>query len=61
MRLRRSLLSGTVIQARGKVAWLNNGKDRKKRVSYEGFGVVFTAVTEESRVALKRFVVIGTS
>jgi uncharacterized protein (TIGR02266 family) len=52
--------SGTVIQARGKVAWLNNGKDRKKRVSREGFGVVFTAVTEESKVALKRFVGIGT-
>jgi uncharacterized protein (TIGR02266 family) len=52
--------SGTAIQARGKVAWLNNSKDRKKRDIQEGFGVEFTAITEESRVALEIFVGIGT-
>lgn len=52
--------SGTVIQTRGKVAWLNNSKDRKKRDVKEGFGVEFTVITEESRVALERFVGIGT-
>jgi uncharacterized protein (TIGR02266 family) len=52
--------SGSAIQARGKVAWMNNSSDRKKREIREGFGVEFTAVTDESRDALERFIGIGT-
>ncbi len=47
---------GTPIQAKGRVAWLNSGKGRRNEGLPEGFGVEFTAITEESRVALERFI-----
>jgi len=52
--------SGTVIQARGKVSWLNNSKARNKLELRQGFGVEFTTITDESRVALESFIGIGT-
>jgi uncharacterized protein (TIGR02266 family) len=51
--------SGTVIQAKGKIAWLNSPKGRIKQEIPAGFGVEFIAITEESRAALERFVAMG--
>ena len=48
--------SGSVIQAKGKVAWLNSKKGRRKQNHPVGFGVEFIAITEDSRTALKLFV-----
>ena len=48
--------SGSVIQAKGKVAWLNSKKGRRKQNHPAGFGVEFVAITEESKAALKLFV-----
>jgi uncharacterized protein (TIGR02266 family) len=47
---------GAVIQTKGRVAWLNSSKGRLKQGLPAGFGVEFTAITEESRRALERFV-----
>ncbi len=46
---------GIAIQARGQVAWTNRGM-AKKPDAPAGFGVEFTTVTEESRIALDRFI-----
>lgn len=46
----------TVIQAKGRVAWLNRGEEKPKQGLPAGFGVEFIAVTDESRRALERFV-----
>lgn len=51
--------SGAVIQAKGRVAWLNSARGRLKQGLPVGFGVEFVAITEESRAALERFVAIG--
>jgi CheY-like chemotaxis protein len=51
--------SGTMIQAKGKVAWLNNLKGRVKQEIHAGVGVEFIVITEESRANLKRFVAMG--
>lgn len=48
--------SGAIIQCKGRVAWLNTRKQRRKPCLAEGFGVEFTAVTAESRQALVRFI-----
>lgn len=45
----------TPVQAKGRVAWVNRGKERKPDVP-AGFGIEFTAITEESRIALDRFI-----
>jgi CheY-like chemotaxis protein len=47
--------SGEVIQAKGRVAWLNGRKWRKKPKLPVGFGVEFVAMTGESKDALKLF------
>ncbi len=47
---------GSLIQAKGKVAWLNSGKGRKKTKLPVGFGIEFIAMTEESKQALKLFI-----
>lgn len=47
--------TGSVIQAKGKVAWLNSKKGRKKQHHPVGFGVEFIALTEESKAALQLF------
>ncbi len=49
----------TMIQAKGRVAWLNSAKDELKQGLPAGFGIEFVAVTEESRRALERFVAAG--
>lgn len=46
---------GGTVQAKGKVAWLNSAKGRKKTKLPAGFGVEFTDLTEESRQALNLF------
>jgi uncharacterized protein (TIGR02266 family) len=48
--------SGSLIQAKGKVAWLNSRKGRKKTKLPVGFGIEFIALTEESKEALKLFI-----
>ncbi|HLO26351.1 MAG TPA: response regulator [Geobacteraceae bacterium] len=48
--------SGSVIQAKGKVAWLNKSSWQKKTGYPPGFGIEFIALTEASKVALKRYV-----
>jgi uncharacterized protein (TIGR02266 family) len=50
---------GAVIQTKGRVAWLNGTKGRLNQGLPPGFGVEFTAITEESRRALERFVAAG--
>lgn len=51
--------SGRVIQAKGRVAWLNSTKGRLKQGLPAGFGVEFIAITEDSKAALERFVGAG--
>ena len=48
--------NGSVIQAKGKVAWLNSKKGREKTKLPVGFGVEFISFSKESREALKLFV-----
>jgi CheY-like chemotaxis protein len=47
---------GPVIQARGKVAWLNSRQWRKNPKLPAGFGIEFVALGEESKAALVQFV-----
>lgn len=51
--------SGRMLQAKGRVAWLNSTKGRLKQGLPVGFGVEFIAITEESKAALERFVGMG--
>jgi len=46
----------SMIQAKGRVAWLNGRKSRRNSKVPVGFGVEFIALTEESRKALQLFV-----
>jgi uncharacterized protein (TIGR02266 family) len=48
--------SGMLIQSKGRVAWLNSRKERKKPKLPVGFGIEFIAMTAESREALRQFV-----
>jgi len=48
--------NGALIQSKGRVAWLNNCKERKKSKLPVGFGIEFIAMTEESKAALKHFI-----
>jgi CheY-like chemotaxis protein len=45
-----------VIQARGRVAWVNSRNDKRKNAFPAGFGVELTAITEESNRTLHHFV-----
>jgi CheY-like chemotaxis protein len=47
--------NSVVIQAKCRVAWVNNNRKNKQDVP-AGFGVEFIAITEESRIALDRFI-----
>ena len=47
---------GSVIQAKGKVAWLNRSSWQKKTGYPPGFGIEFIALTEASKEALKVYV-----
>ena len=48
--------NGAVIQAKGRVAWVNSRDDKRKKTFPAGFGVELTAITEESKRILKHFV-----
>ncbi len=48
--------TGAVVQAKGKVAWLNRGSWQRKTGYPPGFGVEFIALTEASKEALQLFV-----
>jgi CheY-like chemotaxis protein len=48
--------NGALIQARGRIAWINRKNDKKKKSYPAGFGVELVAVTEESNRILKYFV-----
>jgi CheY-like chemotaxis protein len=48
--------SGAVIQARGRVAWVNNRNEKRKKAFPAGFGVELIAITEESNRTLQHFV-----
>jgi len=47
--------SGALIQSRGRVAWVNSAKDKKKNLP-AGFGVELIAITEDSNRILKNFI-----
>jgi len=46
----------TAIQVRGKVAWLNTNKEKKKPELPEGFGVEFIELSSEALAALRFFI-----
>jgi hypothetical protein len=46
---------GAIVQSRGRVAWVNSGKERKKPGYPVGFGIEMTAITEESKRVLNLF------
>ena len=46
--------NGALIQTRGRVAWINSTKDKKKNLP-AGFGVELIAITEDSDRILKHF------
>lgn len=46
---------GSVVQTKGRIAWVNSGSKRLKGSLPEGFGVEFVAMTEESTVAVHAF------
>ena len=50
---------GALIQTRGRVAWLNSKKLKKKQNLPPGFGVELLALTEETERILKEFVENG--
>ncbi len=47
--------SDDLVEAWGRVSWVNGGVQRKKQKLPEGFGVEFLAITEESTGLIKRF------
>ncbi len=47
--------SADLVEAWGRVSWVNRGVQRKKQQLPEGFGVEFLAITEESTGLIKRF------
>lgn len=47
--------SNDLVEAWGRVSWVNSGVPRKKQKLPEGFGVEFLAITEESTGLVKRF------
>jgi len=48
--------NSAVIQAKGRVAWVNCKNDKSKKSFPAGFGVELIAITEESNRALKNYV-----
>ena len=48
--------NGAVIQAKGRVAWVNCKNEKNKKNFPAGFGVELIAITEESNRTLKHFV-----
>jgi len=50
--------NGALVQARGRIAWINRNNEKKKKSFPAGFGVELVAITEESNRVLKHFVEI---
>jgi CheY-like chemotaxis protein len=48
--------SSDLVEAWGRVSWVNTGAPRKKQVLPEGFGVEFLSVPEESVALLRNFI-----
>ena len=46
---------GAVVQGKGRVAWVNSKKYKKKPAYPDGFGIELTAITEESNMILNDF------
>jgi CheY-like chemotaxis protein len=56
------LVSGNstdLVEAWGRVSWVNPGTARKKQILQEGFGVEFLSIPEESLALIKRFIEQG--
>jgi CheY-like chemotaxis protein len=51
-------MNGALIQARGRIAWINRKKEKNKLSYPAGFGIELVAATEESNRILKQFVEI---
>jgi CheY-like chemotaxis protein len=51
--------SDDLVEAWGRVSWVNSSGDRKKPKLSEGFGVEFQAITEESVGLINRFIEQG--
>lgn len=47
---------GTIVQARGRVAWLNTSKTRKKSTLPQGFGVQFVDISDLDRQRIDHYV-----
>lgn len=47
---------GAIIQTKGRIAWINTSKARKKKSLSTGLGIQFIDLTDESRLALSRYV-----
>lgn len=53
------LISGNstdLVEAWGRVAWVNSGASRKKQILPEGFGVEFLSMPDESEALIRRFI-----
>ena len=48
--------STDLVEAWGRVSWVNAGTVRKKQILPEGFGVEFLSIPEESLALIKRFI-----
>lgn len=48
--------SDDLVEAWGRVAWLNNGPSRRAQDLPQGFGVEFLAITEEALQRIRRFI-----
>lgn len=48
--------AGSIIQAKGRVAWLNITQQRRKTSLPEGFGVEFIALSVEAREQISRYI-----
>lgn len=46
---------GAIVQAKGRVAWVNTKRSRRKPILPEGFGVEFTSLSEEASAQIGRF------
>ncbi|WP_243372494.1 response regulator [Geotalea sp. SG265] len=48
--------NGAIIQAKGRVAWLNTSETRRKKSLPEGFGIEFLDLPLEAKAALNEFI-----
>ena len=48
--------AGSIIQTKGRVAWLNISTERKKAALPEGFGVEFIGLSDEAKEQISRYI-----